>query len=91
MLQEIPAVKLVRIFELEANLKWVLLIRNVKDGRDLLAGIVFMETFTQRQDPTTIACLHFSTSLSEAAVALIETHHKGVVVIGPGFEKMSGC
>lgn len=42
MVQEMPADKLVKIFELEAKLKWVLLIRNVKGGRDLFVGIVLM-------------------------------------------------
>lgn len=41
-MQEIPAVKLVKISELEANLKWVLLIRNVRGGRVLFAGIVLI-------------------------------------------------
>ena len=41
-MQEIPAVKLVKIFELEANLKWILLIRNVRGGRNLFASIGLM-------------------------------------------------
>lgn len=42
MEQEISAIKLVKIFELEANLKWILFIRNVGGGRDLFGGIVLM-------------------------------------------------
>lgn len=49
-MQEIPAVKLVKISELEANLKWVLLIRNVRGGRVFFAGIVLIQAFTQQQE-----------------------------------------
>lgn len=41
-MQEIPAVKLVKIFELEANLRWILLIRSLRGGSDLFVGIVLM-------------------------------------------------
>lgn len=74
-MQEIPAVKLVKIFKFKANLKWVLFIRNVRGGRDLFAGIVLMQAFTQRQELSAMACLNISTTLSEAGDALIETQH----------------
>lgn len=60
-----------KIFELETNLKWVLLIRNIRAGRDLLAGIVLIQAFTQWQDLTAIACLNISSTLSEAGDDLI--------------------
>lgn len=60
-----------KIFELETNLKWVLLIRNVRAGRDLFAGIVLIQAFTQWQDLTAIACLNISSTLSEADGDLI--------------------
>lgn len=42
MVQEIPAVKFVKIFEMEAKLRWALLIRGVRGGRNHLEGIVLM-------------------------------------------------
>lgn len=41
-MQDIPAVKFAKIFEMEAKLTWALLIRGVRGGRNLLEEIVLM-------------------------------------------------
>lgn len=41
-MQEVPAIKLGKVSELEANLQWVLRIRNVRSGRGLFVGVVLM-------------------------------------------------
>lgn len=47
--------------------------------------------FHPGQDLTSRVCSDISSPLSEAGAALIETQHQGIVGIGLGFKKKSGC
>lgn len=84
-MQEISAVKFVKIFEMEANLRWALLIRGVRDGRNLLEG--FDVGFHPGQDLTARVCSDISSILSKAGAALIETQNQVILGIGLGFKK----
>lgn len=89
-MQEIPAVKFGEIFEMEAKLRWALLIRAVRGGRNLLRRHCFDGGFHPGQGLTSRVCSDISSTLSEAGAALIETQHQGMVGIGLGFKKMFG-
>lgn len=39
MIQKIPVIKFVKTFEMEVKLRWALLVRGVRGGRNLSEGI----------------------------------------------------